>query len=171
MTSKRTLRRWLASEKADRQRILAERDRWKGDFHTERAARRITARVAAEADATVVRLTGRADRLRVLLDAAMDGRTDGEYTRLTRRLERMTLAHAALRESLSLRPPVPEGWRAERSRLLRELELSERARRSLDDQVDILQRANDSLSRDAVTASGLLTIPAEGREPGIEVTA
>lgn len=170
MPMKRTLRRDNDDLRRLYRRAVAERDTARDDHRTERENRRIIGEQLAAKEAAVTRLTGRAQRLADRLEQVLDDGTDGEYTRLTRRLERMTLAYTALRETVGTDCTPPADWKAERSRLLREL--AERARRSLAAQCDELRAANDAMSREAVDRAGTLTVaPIADREPGLGVAS
>lgn len=65
-----------------------------------------------------------------------------------------------------LEQAAPADWREERARLVKQLGLSERARRSLEEQRAELLAANDSMCREAVDRAGTLAKVAAGREPG-----
>lgn len=172
MPMKRTLRRDNDELRRLYLRTLAQRDTAREHRDTEREDRRIIGRQLVEAQSTVTRVTGRARRLADRLETVLNEGTDGEYTNLTRRLERMTLAYAALRETVGTDCTPPADWPAERARLLRELELVERARRSLAAQCEELRAANDAMSREAVDRAGTLTsVPVAGREPGLGVAS
>lgn len=172
MPMKRTLRRDLDDLRRLYRRAVAERDTARKNYRTERENRRTIGRQLAEAQAAVTRLTGRARRLADRLERVLDEGTDGEHTNLMRRLERMTLAYAGLRETVGTDCTPPADWREERSDLIQRLELANRARRSLAAQCDELRAANDAMSREAVDRAGTLTVaPIADREPGLGVAS
>lgn len=172
MPMKRTLRRDNADLRRLYRRAIAERDDAREQRDTEREDRRIIGRQLAAEQAAVVRLTGLTKRMKARLEQVLDDGTDGEYTRLTRRLERITLEYWALRETVGTDQVPPADRQAGRSQLVRDLELSERARRSLAAQCEELRAANDAMSREAVDRAGTLTaVPVAGREPGLGVAS
>lgn len=61
------------------------------------------------------------------------------------------------RQRIATGPTGPDAWKAERTRLVQRLDLSERARASLDGQMTVVQDANDALCREAVDRAGNLT--------------
>ena len=95
-------------------------------------------------------------QIRRLADDRADAREDADTGtantgRLCRQLDALreenTLLRRRLRAAAETAPPA--SWRRERSRLVRELDLSQRARAALDAQVRELGAANDHLSREA----------------------
>lgn len=93
-------------------------------------------------------------QIRRLVDDRAEAREDADTGtantgRLCRQLDAAREETAALRRRLAAASPPPASWQRERSRLVRELDLSQRARAALDAQVLQLGAANDALSREA----------------------
>ncbi|MFI9235822.1 hypothetical protein [Streptomyces sp. NPDC053079] len=144
-------------------RNAAERkaERLETDIKGERAAHADTRRALVNAEAEIERLTGQNERLSGLMKTAQQDQ-GAEVAQLT-------TAHEA--EVNQLRKALAE---ARRPRLLppgniTQLDLSERARKSLDEQIAVLQASNEAMSRELVDRSGILKVAQPtGREPGLE---
>ncbi len=134
--------------------LVRERD-------AERMARRGLRRQLSEAEGDVWRLDRQVRQLEQLLKAARQEQ-DAEPAH-TARLDRALRACARYRaEAAGLRRPrpAPPGGRA--------LELSERARKSLDEQLRMLGNANDAMCRELVDRAGTLAkLPPATSEPGV----
>ncbi|MFI2078616.1 hypothetical protein [Streptomyces triculaminicus] len=162
IVSRRTYNRWRGMYR----QVLTERLRLR------RKVARLEAAMAAQ-ERIVTRLREAADdeladrgrRVQQLTQVLETTRRDqgAEVARLNARLERALGACARYRvEAADARRPRPvaPGGRA--------LALSERARRSLAEQLAVVQDSNDAMSRELVDLRGTLTVarPA-GREPGV----
>ncbi|MGW1071514.1 hypothetical protein [Streptomyces sp. NPDC002537] len=141
------------------QREIADLER---ERDAEQTARRALRRRLTEAEGDVRRLDGQVRRLEQLLKTAQQEHGT-ESARTDLRLDRVVRACARYRaEAAGLRRPrpAPPGGRA--------LELSDRARRSLDEQLRMLGNANDAMCRELVDQAGTLAkVPPAAGEPGV----
>lgn len=139
------------------ERLLAERDTLRETCAAQQTARVAVSRQLGEADAANKRLYGRNQELGRLLDTARAAQGEAANEELTTRLDRALRACARYRTQIGElrrpRPTPPAG------RFASLLERSERARRSLDEQLATVQAANDSLCRDAADRAQTLALP------------
>ncbi|WP_367139783.1 MULTISPECIES: hypothetical protein [Streptomyces] len=160
--SRRTYNRWRGKYR----QVLTERLRLR------RKVAKLEAAMAAQAkletrlqEAAETEHTDRARRIKQLTDLLETTRRDqgAEVAQLNARLERALGACARYRAEVAdarrPRPAAPGG-----SALM----LSERARRSLAEQLALVQAANDAMCRELAEGAGALKVerPA-GREPGV----
>ncbi|WP_424891853.1 hypothetical protein [Streptomyces sp. XH2] len=156
--SRRTYNRWRGMYR----QVLTERLRLRRKASRLEKELADLRRVLGEADAEVKGLDGRLKQSHELLKKARQDQ-GAEVAQLRSRLERAVGACARYRAEVAdarrPRPAAPGG-----STLM----LSERARRSLAEQLASVQAANDSMCRELADRSGTLTVerPA-GREPGV----
>ncbi|MEU1309436.1 hypothetical protein ABZ419_11150 [Streptomyces cinnamoneus] len=111
-----------------------------------------------EAECMVENLKAKVARLEALQRSARQGQV-AEVNRLGSRIDRLARGCAGYRAELARERQKPGGSA---------LELSERARRSLDRQIAAVQKSNEYMCRRLVDAAGTLKVqrPA-GREPGV----
>ncbi|MEU9792934.1 hypothetical protein AB0E27_20290 [Streptomyces sparsogenes] len=135
-------------------------------------------RELAESRATIVRLAGRNSRLTELLEVAQEAAQDGALDEMGRRLDRALRACARYRAEAAedraaamtahqrMKQALAELDLARvtgRTDLIRRLDLAERARRSLAEQLATVQAANDAMCRERVptTRSRIVPKPSE----------
>lgn len=106
--------------------------------------KRTITRERDDARTTRDRVVEQRDTARTERDAAI-----GNQQRLARQLSDVRDELDALRKDPPPAGPEPEHWAAERTRLRQQLDLSERARASLDTQAVQLGQLNDQLTREA----------------------
>lgn len=135
---------------AERERERSDAERLEKERDAEREARRIVRRLLSETGAELRCSQGRVRQVTGLLEAAR--RDQGaEVVRLAARLERTVTACGRYRAELA-------GLRSQSGACgARELERSERARKSLAEQIQMLQNANDAMCRELADAAGTLT--------------
>lgn len=124
----------------------------------------VVARHRDEAQAAARRTADRNRQLTEQLELAREAQGDDDYAALEARLERALKACARYRAELAA-AGVRDGLS-----MAMYLELSERARRDLDTKLREVQKVNDYMCRERVTAAGNLTVSkptAPGREPGV----
>ncbi|MFI0915220.1 hypothetical protein [Streptomyces abikoensis] len=130
------------------ERLLAEERKARGELEVQHT------KVVQKAE----RLEGKVAELERLQTAARRGQVD-EATQLGARIDRLARACAGYRAELATEREKP-GTSA--------LRLLERTRRSLEAQLDVLQKSNDYMSRELLDRSGTLAAKAPaGREPGV----
>ncbi|MET7933439.1 hypothetical protein [Streptomyces sp. NPDC005322] len=177
-TSKRRLREKNTDlrDQLDRMRTRAETA--ESNEKTERHNRELITRQFCEADATNVRLDGRVRRLTELLELAREAQNDGAFDDLQARLE------SALRDAAEDQAAVITAHRqlkekdAELARIRaagdpdarRKLQLAERARRDLHEQLTQLQAVHEAMCREAVDRAGNLSAPPVSVPKPSEVT-
>ncbi|MEV6833556.1 hypothetical protein AB0N17_03335 [Streptomyces sp. NPDC051133] len=147
IVSLRRHERELEDLKADRERIRGERDQFAKDRDAQRAVARTATRQFAEADATNRRLAGRNRALAEQLEAAQvgSGFNAAKAQQTANRIERLRRAVAKARREAAEAATRPG---ADRARLVTELQLAQRAHRSLDEHARTLQAANEALTRE-----------------------
>lgn len=158
-------------------RLVEQRDdaREDSDALTEGAA--VVSRQLAEAQAAAKRAADRNARLTEQLELAREAQGDAEYAALQARLERALKACARYRaelyapaESSVMDSFIEDAPPNVRRSLMVQLELSERARASLDTQLRRVQADHDFMCRERVTAAGNLAVPkpsAPSPKPGV----
>lgn len=171
-TSKRRLREENADLRAQLDRMRQRAETAERTAETEQHSRSIMARQVCEADAANRRLHGRNQHLTEQLETAREAAADGALDEMGHRLDRALRACARYRaEGAEDRAAAmtahqdAKDARAELARarveghadLIRELGLAKRAQASLAEQLDVVQKSNDFMCREQVTAAGTLT--------------
>ncbi|MFD8866061.1 hypothetical protein ACFV1F_17080 [Streptomyces sp. NPDC059590] len=182
--SKRRLREERDDLRAQLDRMRERAETAERNVETEQFARNTMARQFAEADAANRRLHGRNVRLTEQLERAHEAAQDGALDEMGHRLDRALRACARYRAEgaedraavmnahQQLKEKDAELARARvfgRANLLRRLDLAERARRSLAEQLATVQAANDAMCRERISIAGTLTVPAADAEKPDEV--
>lgn len=167
-------KRRIADLEARERRLIDDLDDARRERDTERFNNGIVTRQFCEADAANKRLHGRNVHLTEQLERAREAAQDGALDEMGARLDRALRACARYRaEAAEDRAAAMTAHRqmkeahdaADRARVagcsdhIRQLGLSEGARRSLAEQLATVQAANDSMCREQVAAAGTLAAP------------
>ncbi|MEU8723563.1 hypothetical protein [Streptomyces antimycoticus] len=178
-------KRRIADLEAREQRLIDDLDDARRERDTERFNNGIITRQFCEADAANKRLHGRNVHLTEQLGKAREAANDGALDEMGRRLDRALHACARYRAEAAedraaamtahqrMKDALDAADRARvagRSDLVRQLGLSEDARRSLAGQIATLQTANEALTREAYDRS-VTTAAAARPKPGPPTSA
>lgn len=158
-------------------RLVVQRDDARDGEQAAVKGTAVVSRHLAEAEAAAKRTADRNRQLTEQLELARQAQGDAEYAALQARLERALKACARYRaelyepaESSVMDNFVEDAPPNVRRSLMVQLELSERARASLDTQLRRVQADHDFMCRERVTAAGNLAVPkpsAPSPKPGV----
>lgn len=165
----RRLREENADLRAQLYRMRERAETAERTVKTEQTTRSIMARQFGEADAANTRLAGRNQRLTELLERAREAAQDGALDEMGARLDRALRACARYRADAAEEraaamtahqqlkdAKLARARAAGNARLIRELDLTKRARASLAAQLADVQASNDHMCREAAARAGTL---------------